>query len=228
MSSLETNDDQFGLLLRFLQNNAFNVVILEGPRGSGKTTCCKLLLERSDLLYYKTWGTEQKWIRGDMQDKLNLDLPQGTYFVLDFIKQARAALSRPILADRGNISAIAYQRELPYGQNAELRKYYVNLMRDSGAIFLYLTAPVDTIVARRVGRGDQDEQFLYKRTAAYARRIVEHDVNLYASSVDMMLDAGLDEVAQFELGGGTTCTCLVPEGVSVVEPEEIKDVSQLQ
>jgi len=218
--------DQLGDLLRFLQRNGFKLVILEGPRGAGKTTCCERLLASSDLLYYKTWGSEQKWIRDDMQRKLNLDLPQGTYFVLDFIKQAKSVLKRPILADRGNLSAIAYQRELPYGQNTELRKYYVQLMRDSEAVLLYLSAPVDVLISRRVGRKEEDEQKLHTASAGLVRRTIEHDVRLYESSLDLMVKSGLEDVDEFDLNG-TTCTCFVPTDTKLVEEEDQVDEDEV-
>lgn len=219
----QSTDDQFNALLKFLQLNYFKLIILEGPRGSGKTTLCKKLLEATDLIYYKTWGNEQKWIRHEMQGRLNLDLPQGTYFALDFIKQVSAGMSRPVLADRGNISALAYQRELPYGKNQELHKYYVQLMRDTRAAMLVLSAPAHVILKRRIDRGEQDEQKLYKTTLDSAKREVAHDLSLYSDAVEMMCDAGLEEVAMFEIGDSTVCSCYTPEGMPVQLLEEGND-----
>ena len=211
-----TNDDQFGDLLRFLQLNDFRVVIIEGPRGSGKTTCCTRLLERSDLLYYKTWGSEQKWIRAQMQSSFKLDLPQGCYFALDFIKQALPAISRPILMDRGNISALAYQREFTWGSNKDLRVYYVDLMKSCSACLLVMSTPVSSILERRVARGDGDEQRLHALPVHQAESIVSRDVRVYEESVDDMCTAGLDEVALFDVGGATTCTCYVPKDTELI------------
>lgn len=219
-------DDQFNALLKFLQLNNFKLVILEGPRGSGKTTLCDKLLATTDLMYYKTWGSEQKWVRHEMQGRLNLDLPQGTYFVLDFLKQVSDGLSRPILADRGNISALAYQRELPYGKNKELHKYYVQLMKESRAAMLVLSAPASVILQRRIGRGEKDEQKLHKASIDIAQREVAHDLALYSDAIDLMMDAGLEEVSMFEIGDGNVCSCYTPEGMPVQLLEEGYDDSE--
>ncbi len=210
---------EFNALCNFIQSNKFKIVIVEGPRGVGKTTFCKNLLEASDMVLYKTWGGEQKLVRHEMRDKLNLDLPQGTYFILDFLRQVD--LPRPILADRGNLSALAYQRELPYGTNSELHKYYAGLMKESRALMLVLTGPEDVILRRRIDRGEEDENKLYKLDLWKAMDLVVIDSEVYDQAVDKMIKAGLEETAIFDMGEGCTCWGYVAKGMTVQHPPEI-------
>lgn len=210
--------DQFNVFLHFLQANDFRVVIVEGPRGCGKTTFCQRLLTMTDLTYYKTWGREQKLVRHEMSSKFNLDLPQGTYFALDLLAQVKTVT--PVLVDRGNISAIAYQRELPYGQNRELHKYYVGLMKQAHAVLVVLQGTTNGIVQRRVSRGEDDEQKLYK-TPEHAHRIVEVDVSAYEESIDKMIDAGLKEVLTIDLAEGFWCECYIPSSVELIYKPEV-------
>lgn len=209
---------EFNHLCKFVQDNDFNVVMVEGPRGVGKTTFCNRLLETTRLVYYKTWGSEQKWLRHQMQEKFNLDLPQGTYFVLDFVKQV--PLAAPVLADRGNISALAYQRELPYGTNSELHKYYVRLMKESNAIMLVLSGPEDVLLRRRIKRGAEDEFALHKMTEEHARVKVQVDCGYYEEAVDKMINAGLEEVASFDMDEGCLCTAYAAKGMNLLLPPE--------
>lgn len=210
-------------LLKFLQRNTFQAVIVEGPRGSGKTTLVDKLLSATDMVYYKTWGENQKWTWRDMQEKMQLDLPQGTYFVLDCIAQIAPALSRPLLFDRGNLSAISYQRTLPWGRNNDLHKYYVELMLRSKACMLVMDAPVDTLLDRRIRRGEKDEQKLYQLDPANARKIVEQDDSIYGESVETMIQAGLEEAEHFELDDYVLCTALTPKGAHLVKEDHVNE-----
>lgn len=211
-------NDEFNALCNFLQRNEFKVVIVEGPRGVGKTTFCDSLLNVTDLIYYKTWGGQQKWLRRGMQDTLNLDLPQGTYFVLDFVKQVQ--LTRPVLSDRGNLSALAYQRDLPYGLNNELHEYYVQLMQDSRAVMLVLTGPEDVILSRRIARKEEDEFKLHEMSLERARSKVHVDCEVYEEATDKMCAAGLYNHASFDLGEGCVCWAYTANGMHVVTPNK--------
>lgn len=208
MAQSEDLISQFNSLLAFVQKNNFRVVIVEGPRGCGKTTFCHRLLTMTDLVYYKTWGGEQKWVRHEMSESLNLDLPQGTYFVLDFLAQIHTR--HPVLADRGNLSALAYQRTLPWGQNRELHKYYCGLMQQCNAVMLVLEGSLETLVRRRMGRGEEDEEKLYQHSVDFVRPKVQRDIDTYADAVDRMLEAGLEEVYSIDLAEQCECRCLVP------------------
>lgn len=225
VSSIRNGDLKYGIaqpefeeLVEFLKLNKFNVVIVEGPRGSGKTTFCTRLLSSMDLVYYKTWGGNQSDVRNMMQQELSLDLPQGTYFVLDFVRQVETKI--PVLADRGNLSAMAYQRELPWGSNNKLHEYYVDLMEQSGAVLLTLTASVDEILRRRINRAEQDEFRLHRLDEKSARSWVTHDCEIYEESTDRMVRAGLREVESFDIGGGTTCWVFAPKGVEILHSTE--------
>lgn len=209
---------EFNVLCKFLQTNNFNVTIVEGPRGVGKTTFCNKLLEVSDLIYYKTWGGEQRDVRFRMEGDLNLSLPQGTYFVLDFVRQVPPA--RPVLADRGNISALAYQREFPYGKNSELHKYYVDLMRESRSVMLVLSGPEDVLLRRRISRKDEDEFKLYTLPEGNAKGLVRRDYEAYEESVAMMVNAGLENVAAFDLDDCCVCDAYIASGMEVTLPPE--------
>lgn len=218
VSSLNHEDRETGRLLRFLQENNFRVVIIEGPRGVGKTTLSDELLKYTSLVYYKTWGREQKWLRHTMSSDYGLDLPQGTYFVLDFIKQV--PLAQPVLADRGNISALAYQRELPIGNNRDLHKYYVDLMRDTHSVLLYLTGPEDVILSRRVSREREDEFSLHTMNNAEALHRVKSDSELYEDSIRRMTSAGLVSLDEFDLGEGCVCWAYIPKGMDAKPVED--------
>lgn len=215
-------EPEFDELVEFIQTNDFNIVIVEGPRGSGKTTLCAKLLQATDLIYYKTWGGQQSGIREQMQETLNLDLPQGTYFVLDFLRQVPPI--RTVLADRGNLSAIAYQRELPYSTNSKLHEYYVGLMRESKALLLELTVLEDTLLKRRLQRAEQDELRLYNLEAAKARAKVKADCDIYEEALDKMIAAGLEEAASFELDEDCFCWAYVAKGTKVnLLPEKLNE-----
>ena len=211
--------NNFGVLCSFLKKNAFKVVMVEGPRGIGKTTLCGQLIEALDLAYYKTWGDEQRTVRGDMQSRLGLDLPQGTYFVLDLARQV--SFSRPIIADRCNLSALVYQRDTKYGTNAELHSYYASLMRESRSVILALTGPEDVIVDRRVGRGVNDEFRLYEVEGAAALLEVRRDSQLYKEALCRMSYAGVEAVAIFELDDGVCCWAYVAKGLEYELPVEM-------
>lgn len=211
---------EFNTLLQLLQDNHYNVVILEGPRGVGKTTLCNKILDATNLVYYKTWGGNQKWLRHEMQEKLNLDLPQGTYFVLDFIRQA--SLSRPVLADRGNISAIAYQSNQVYGTNKYLHEYYANLMVQARAVVLSLSGPPDTIYSRRLSRQSEDEQHLHLKSREEGFSIVEKDIEDYDRAVSAMMGPKLlKQAAMFEMDEGCECWVLVPYSDDPKLPKEL-------
>lgn len=209
---------EFPELCEFIEDNKFKVVIVEGPRGVGKTTFCGRLLDDTELVYYKTWGTEQKLLRCRMERSLSLDLPQGTYFVLDFVKQI--PLVSPVLADRGNLSAIAYQCDLPYGTNSKLHEYYVSLMRDSRTLLLNLTGPEDKILQRRIGRAGEDESRLYELPLSVAKEKVRKDCERYWAAIDKMVTAGLDEVGTFELEEGFICWAYTAKGLDIILPPE--------
>lgn len=202
---METSE--FNLLCRWLQENAFRLVIVEGPRGVGKTTFCDNLIKCSDLIYYKTWGRNQKWHRHEMQENLHLVLPQGTYFVLDFVAQTQ--LAQPVLADRGNLSALVYQRDEVWGQNKNLREYYSDLMHDCRAVTLVLSGPEEVLTRRRVGRTTDDEQSLHLMTERERKARVLDDIYYYEKAVSSMLRSGWKEVGIFQLDEGCFCSCYV-------------------
>lgn len=204
---------QFNALCKFIQGNEFRVVIVEGPRGVGKTTFCNNILQRSNLSFYKTWGVEQKWLRHDMQRKYDLDLPQATYFVLDFV--AQVPLAKQVLADRGNLSAVVYQREFPYGTNSDLRKYYVDLMRRTHSVLLYLEGPDEVLLSRRISRLDEDEEKLYTLPRDSARSRVRSDIEGYDEGLEKMIAAGLHEAASFELDDCCSCVAFVATGTQL-------------
>lgn len=201
------NPNDFNHLCNFLQRNQFKVVIVEGPRGIGKTTFVENLLKQTNMIHYKTWGGDQKWIRHDMQNQ-GLTLPQGTYFVLDFIRQVE--ITRPVLADRGNLSGVVYQHDQPYSTNQKLLEYYVSLMDECSTVMLYLTGPVDVLLKRRTRRTSQDEQGLDKVDPQKAREIVEKDVGDYEVGLNKMILAGLTSIGTYNLDEGCTCSCFVP------------------
>jgi len=207
-------------LCNFLQRNEFQVVIVEGPRGVGKSTFCGRLLSQSDLVFYKTWGLEQRDIYREMRT-LSLDLPQGTYFVLDFIKQID--LAHPILADRGNLSALAYQKDQPYGTNSLLHQYYVKLMHECHAVLLVLMGPEDVILNRRLRRRVGDEQKVYLMPPGLAVHTVQRDVEDYSNAVETMVRAGLHSVASFGMDEGCVCTAYVPRDTVVHYPEGTRE-----
>ena len=214
----DDTDEEFGELLQWLQRGDFRLVIVEGARGSGKSTLIKRLLDRTSMVYYKTWGDSQKWSRHDLAKRLGLELPQATYFVLDFLKQVDTKY--PVLADRGNLSALAYQKdrwlftEDERRRKLEVHQYYVGLMREVRACLLFLSVDEDELVYRRVGRGAEDEQHLHMQPAGVARRTVQKDIDDYNEALDAMIAAGLREEFCCSLAPGATCYGFLPEGES--------------
>ncbi len=204
--------DEFNLLLRFLQANNFRIVMVDGPRGTGKSTLVDRLLHHTDMVYYKTWGKDQKEDRLKYEE-LGLDLPQGTFFILDYLRQI--VPKQTILADRGNLSGLAYQRDRFYSVN--LQRHYADLMLGSRAALLLLDAPLEVVVERRRERAEQDEQRLDKLHCDHAAKIVQADLNDYQEAIELMLRVKLRERLAVDLGGGVSCYCFVHKDLETVE-----------
>lgn len=204
-------DNSFNELLRYLQRNEFRIVMVEGPRGSGKTTFIDNVLKRTDFQFYKTWGRDQKNAKEDISD-YGLALPQGTYFVLDLL--AQIDISHPIIADRGNLSALAYQRAIYTSSVRKLYEYYVDLMVRSRALMLVINTPEETILQRRVARRDNDEQKLYRWDIDKARGFVRDDIRLYEDACCTMASAGLDYVFDIDIGPNR-CLGLAPASLGL-------------
>lgn len=218
MYCLEVEMRKMHELCQFVEMNRFGVVMVEGPRGSGKTTLCQWLFEKSDVGFYKTWGGSQRYIKENIQRDFGLELPQGTYFALDFVRQVK--LSHAVIADRGNLSALVYQRTLNYGSNPELDKYYVTLMEESRSVLLVISGPPEVIWDRRISRKDDDEFKLHKTKPTEAMAAVARDCEMYEEATSRMVDAGLIEVCSFELAEGFSCSAYVPANLEVKLPTE--------
>lgn len=202
--------DEFDLLLRFLQDNQFKVILVEGPRGCGKTTFVNRLLDHTTLQYYKTWGKDQRTDRFKYAD-LGLELPQATFFVLDFLSQVQLPDSG-VLCDRANLSAVVYQWK-KY-RNSSLQTYYLELMKRSSSLLLYLDADPEELYRRRVSRKD-DEQGINTMELERGRAIVIKDWAEYHEGLSFLCGSGLTEIFSLELGS-TTCYGYIPKGCSFV------------
>ena len=192
--------EQFNMLLKRLQSN-YNVLMVEGVRGVGKSSFCNTLLRHTDADMYKTWGANQRTNR-EQYTSLGLDLPQGTYFVLDYLAQVRP--EKPVLVDRCILSALAYQRDR-FLSRKDLHEYYVGLMRDAGACILYLECSVGLVYRRRRWRVD-DEMRSLGDEALEAECF--RDKNLYDDAVRAMLDAGLHSIGKYSVSTEVTATLL--------------------
>lgn len=176
-------------LLQFLHSRKPGAIILEGPRGSGKTTLARTIAEAVPVYMYKTWGMNQREDRAKLIS-LGLDLPQGAYFALDFLSQIK--VDRPILIDRTILSAIVYQYNL-WGDKHDLHKYYVSLMKRCDAVLLYLEVELLELARRRVSRKFDDEQKLCIYSEEDARRIVRQDIDSYDFGLTIFQRAGLTD-----------------------------------
>jgi len=202
-------DDELSKLLKYLQGKSYRILMVEGPRGSGKSTLINNLLSHTNMVYYKTWGPDQKNVRHELID-LGLDLPQATYFVLDLLTQVET--TKPILADRGNLSAIAYQRQqYLFGCPEELHKYYVGLMKQVHAAILYLDVDSEVLIDRRVGRKDEDEFHLHKEPIARVEREVGLDLIFYEDAVALMKKLGCTVSDPYEIAEGACCYVIAPK-----------------
>jgi len=179
--------------------------MVEGVRGVGKSSFVRKLLEHTSFVYYKTWGPQQKKDRFGLIKK-GLDLPQGTYFVLDFLAQVKT--TKPVLADRAALTTLAYQRER-FIEARDLHQYYVDLMKRSKAVILLLEASEEEVLKRRLGREDEDEHCLHKRPIESARAIVREDFLLYDDAMAALTRAGLVEALVVETNG-LECSCYTP------------------
>ncbi len=210
ISHSKADEKEFGYLLRFLQLNKFNVIMVEGQRGVGKTSFVNRLLASTNIKYYKTWGKGQKSDRFAMTE-LGLDLPQATYFILDYLTQIPP--STVVVCDRAVLSALAYQsRQYLFGKS-NLHKYYVELMESSNSVMLLLETDEKEIVSRRIKRGVDDEQKLCTLSDISAERYVKKDSNDYARAIEAMEKAGLKCAVTYELDAAL-CNCYVPSDVS--------------
>lgn len=214
MSTETTVVSEWNSLLRFLQDNAFRMVLVEGSRGVGKSTFINKLQECTSFEYYKTWGRNQRNERHKLGES-GLDITQGTYFILDFISQV--CPFGPVISDRGNLSALVYQYA-NYYEAHELHTYYASLMLRSKSVLLVLDAPVDMVLARRVGRKEDDEQRLYIWPPESAKAIVEKDCRMYDAAVRKMLNAGMKLCATFELDG-IECCCYIHKDLLLTREE---------
>lgn len=187
----------------------FNLIMIEGVRGSGKTTLTNYLMETGKYAFYKTWGPDQRNLRA-AHEKMGLELPQGTFFILDFISQIAPTI--PIIADRGNMSGIAYQRKKFF--DVMLQSYYVRLMREADSCILFVNGPPADIAARRVERKDDDEFDLYTKELDQVHKEVQEDHDLYIDAYRLMLRVGLEEGPHFPLKGSTV-TPLYPRELSI-------------
>lgn len=203
------NLGELSRLLSYLKTCEFNIIMVEGIRGVGKSTFTEELLSRTSFTYYKTWGRDQKNSRFLLEEK-GLELPQGTYFVLDFLSQVR--LSDPVVADRSILSALAYQMS-KYISKKYLHQYYVRLMRSSRACIAVLDSSREVVLRRRVGRKSEDEHNLAGMDEERARSIVQQDCWLYNRATQAMVSAGLGyrDSGTFALSEEDTCTIYAPK-----------------
>ncbi len=191
----------FDNLLTWILKNRIRVVLVEGPRGSGKTTLCKKLV-KNYMTYYKTWGEDQKNQITELQG-LGLDLPQGTYFVLDFLSQV--STNRIVVCDRGNLSTLVYQKE--FWETKSLQTYYVDLMRRSNACLLYLDVTKEELIKRRTERQDDIDFFT---NILQSELLVTKDKNGYDIALDFVIASGLVEDDVFEIDVDALCFCYLP------------------
>ncbi|MCG8433045.1 MAG: AAA family ATPase [Gammaproteobacteria bacterium] len=188
-------------ICRYLDRQGLNVVMIDGPRGSGKTTLVEQLCKRNGYVYYKTWGYAQREVKFDPMGRTDtgLELPQATFFVLDFLSQVDP--KQTVIADRCNLSAIVYQRS-KY-DNLHLQKYYVDLMRSSKACILYITATPREITSRRILRKNEDELRIHEKGYKEAFDQVLEDCTSYSYAYNLMQKAGLVVASRFKLVTGT-------------------------
>lgn len=169
----------------------FNNILIDGPRGSGKTYLCDAALNLCSSIgnakYYKTWSYDQKNIRHKL-NSIGLELPQGSFFVLDFLAQVE--LKFPLIIDRSFLSSLNYQAS-KFQPNVELHKYYVQLLRASKSCIFFLDTDRGVILSRRVNRGEIDEERLCAIPFVDASKLVDADCSSYQRGLTLLCEAGL-------------------------------------
>ncbi len=208
------NKTSFARLLESIVASRRNVILVDGPRGVGKSTIVDRMCSTPGYQYYKTWGSDQRSVRL-LHENAILDLPQATFFVLDYLRQIPS--DRCVVCDRGNVSAMVYQAPRYGSISTVLHNYYADLMRSTRAMLLFLDAPVDTLVSRRRARRGLDEDALYLMSMREARRVVVRDRAAYRVALLMMRTAGLVRSMSLRIEG-TSCDCYIADSQSLGGP----------
>ena len=183
--------DSYNNLLRFLQINDFKVVILEGPSGVGKSYLCTKLLRDTNMDFYKGFNGYRD----------NHDASEDVCFILDLVTQIK--LPRSLLVDKSFLSTFSLKSRylFEYLEKEEYRRY-VDLIRKSSALLLYLTSDIDTILNNKKINGFD-----------ISKHYTQQDIKFYSESIDQLCDNGLELVFSEDINKNT-CYGLVAKELS--------------
>ena len=164
------------------------IIIIEGYDGTGKTTLCKRLVEEFDGVYFHCPSGKKPLTKGmydlfkdynDMDETTKLFMILATHVENIQTMNELKATGEVVIADRSLLSTYAYQHINYENFNEILNRVDFPTLNVDDA--LILTASIETLQERLLGRSDNDNLDVYFMTnlERIMTKYHEHYLDIY-------------------------------------------------